>query len=100
MDGTQFSVTNTPVIKATQRKAKARRGRAAFFKIVTAVLLEVGLHNPLAVGVGQRGPSEWELALGFLARLPQRGLVLAGRFHGWAALAPPTALGSSGGGSP
>src|SRR5919198_6604711 len=31
MDGTQFSVTNTPIIKATQRKAKARRGRAAFF---------------------------------------------------------------------
>ena len=30
LDGTQFSLTNTPQIKATMRKAKSRRGRAAF----------------------------------------------------------------------
>lgn len=87
MDGTQFSVTNTPVIKATQRKAKARRGRAAFFKIVTGVLLEVGLHNPLAVAIGQKAQSEWELALSLLARLPKGALLLADRLHGCAAFA-------------
>jgi hypothetical protein len=87
MDGTQFSVTNTPIIKATQRKAKARRGRAAFFKIVTGVVLELGLHNPLAVAVGQKAQSEWELALSLLARLPKRALLLADRLHGCAAFA-------------
>src|SRR6266571_1439515 len=87
MDATQFSVTNTPHIKATQRKAKARRGRAAFFKIVTGVLLEVGLHNPLAVAIGQKAQSEWELALSLLARLPKRALLLADRLHGCAAFA-------------
>jgi hypothetical protein len=60
-DGTQFSVTNTPTVKATQTKAKARRGRAAFAKIVTGVLLEVGLHNPVAAApldtkVSRNGP--------------------------------------------
>ena len=87
MDGTQFSVTNAPVIKSTQRKAKTRRGRAAFFKIVTGVLLEVGLHNPLAVAIGQKAQSEWELALSLLARLPKGALLLADRLHGCAAFA-------------
>jgi hypothetical protein len=87
MDGTQFSVSNTPVIKATQRKAKTRRGRAAFFKIVTAVLLEVGLHNPLAVAIGQKAQSEWELALSLLAQLPKGALLLADRLYGCAAFA-------------
>jgi hypothetical protein len=87
MDGTQFSLTNTPVIKATQRKTKARRGRAAFFKIVTGVLLEVGLHNPLAAAIGHKGQSEWELAPSLLARLPKKALLLADRLHGCAAFA-------------
>ena len=87
MDGTQFSVTNTPVIKATQRTAQARRGRAAFVKIVTGVLLEVGLHNPLAVAIGQKTQSEWELALSLLAQRPKGALLLADRLHGCAAFA-------------
>jgi len=86
-DGTQFSVTNTPVIKATQRKAKARRGRAAFAKIVTGVLLEVGLHNPVAAAIGHKGQSEWELGLSLLARLPKKALLLADRLYGCAAFA-------------
>lgn len=86
-DGTQFSITNTPAIKATQRKAKSRRGRAAFFKITTAVLLEVGLHNPLAVAIAQKAQSEWELALSLLARLPKRALLLADRLSGCGAFA-------------
>lgn len=85
LDGTQFSLTNTPQIKATARKAKSRRGHAAFAKITTGVLLEVGLHNPLAAAIGRGGQSEWTLALELLAALPARALLLADRLHGCAA---------------
>jgi len=85
MDGTQFSVTNTPQVKGTRRKAKSRRGRGAFAKIVTGVLLEVGLHNPVAAAIGHHGQSEWQLALSLLAQLPQKSLLLADRLHGCAA---------------
>jgi hypothetical protein len=59
LDGTTFSVTNTPQIAATTTKARTRRGRAAFAKLTTTVLLEVGLHNPLAAAIGRNGESEW-----------------------------------------
>ena len=85
LDGTQFSLTNTPQIKATVRKAKSRRGRAAFAKITTGVLLELGLHNPLAAAIGRGGQSEWALALELLAQLPAQALLLADRLHGCAA---------------
>ena len=85
LDGTQFSLTNTPQIKATARKAKSRRGRAAFAKITAGVLLELGLHNPLAAAIGRGGQSEWALALELLARLPAQALLLADRLHGCAA---------------
>lgn len=85
LDGTQFSLTNTPQIKATTRKAKSRRGRAAFAKITAGVLLELGLHNPLAAAIGRGGQSEWALALALLAQLPDRALLLADRLHGCAA---------------
>ena len=85
LDGTQFSLTNTPQVKATTRKAKTRRGRAAFAKITTGVLLELGLHNPLAAALGRGGQSEWALALELLAQLPARALLLADRLHGCAA---------------
>ena len=87
LDGTQHSVTNTPQNNAALRKAKARRGRAAFAKISTSVLLELGLHNPLAAAIGYQGQSEWELSLGLLARLPQQALLLADRLSGCAAFA-------------
>jgi len=87
LDGTQFSLTNTPQILGTLPKARTRRGRAAFAKITTGVLLEVGLHNPLAAAIGRRGQSEWELAGSLLARLPKRALLLADRLYGCAAFA-------------
>jgi hypothetical protein len=87
LDGTQFSLTNTPQILATLTEARTRRGRAAFAKITTCVLLEVGLHNPLAAAVGRRGQSEWELARSLLARLPKGALLLADRLYGCAAFA-------------
>lgn len=85
LDGTQFSLTNTPQVNAAARKAKSRRGRAAFAKLTTGVLLEVGLHNPLAAAIGRGGQSEWVLALELLAQLPARALLLADRLHGCAA---------------
>ena len=85
LDGTQFSLTNTPQVNASARKAKCRRGRAAFAKLTTGVLLEVGLHNPLAAAIGRGGQSEWVLALELLAQLPARALLLADRLHGCAA---------------
>lgn len=87
LDGTQHSVTNTPQNNDTLRKAKARRGRAAFAKITTSVLLELGLHNPLAAAIGHQSQSEWELSLSLLARLPKKVLLLADRLSGCAAFA-------------
>ena len=87
LDGTQFSLINTPQVTATVEKARTRRGRAAFAKITTAVLLEIGLHNPLAAGIGRRGESEWALAQRLLAQLPKRALLLADRLYGVTAFA-------------
>ena len=58
LDGVQFSLTNTPKIRRRRRKARSRRGRAAFARLPTAVLLELGLHNPLAAAIGREGESE------------------------------------------
>jgi hypothetical protein len=85
IDGTQFSVTNTPQFKKQMTKAKSRRGRAAFAKLSTVVLLEIGLHNPLAASIGRRGQSEWELSRGLLAQVPKKALLLADRLYGCAA---------------
>ena len=85
LDGTQFSLINTPQITATLEKARTRRGRAAFAKMTAAVLLEVGLHNPLAAAIGRHGESEWALAQRLLAQLPKRALLLGDRLYGVAA---------------
>lgn len=85
LDGTTFSLTNTPQIVATTVKARTRRGRAAFAKLTTAVLLELGLHNPLAAAIGRHGESEWALAQRLLAQLPTQALLLGDRLYGVAA---------------
>jgi hypothetical protein len=85
LDGTQFSLLNTPQITAHTTKARTRRGRAAFAKLTTAVLLEVGLHNPLAAAIGRDSESEWALAQRLLAQLPRRTLLLGDRLYGVAA---------------
>ena len=82
LDGTQYSVTNTPQVTATTTKAVARRGRAAFAKIGVAVLLEVALHNPLAAGIARHGESELALARRLFAQLPKGALLLADRLYG------------------
>jgi hypothetical protein len=87
LDGTQFSVTNAPPIKRQVTKARTRRGRAAFAKLPTAVLLELGLHNPLAAAVGRSGESESALARTLLPAIPAQALVLADRLYGCGAFA-------------
>src|SRR5216684_133660 len=82
LDGTQYSVTNTPQITATMTKAKSRRGRAAFAKIGVAVLLELGLHNPLAAAIARNAESELALARRVLAQLPKGAVLLADRLYG------------------
>lgn len=82
LDGTQYSVTNTPQIRATTTKAKSRRGRAAFAKIGVGVLLELGVHNPLAAAIARNGESELVLARAMLAQLPRRVLLLGDRLYG------------------
>ncbi len=89
IDGTQWSLTNTPQIGAQVPKARTRRGRAAFAKLWTVVLLELGLHNPLAAAVGRESESEWALALTLLAQVPAGVLLLADRLYGCGAFAAP-----------
>jgi hypothetical protein len=87
LDGTQFSLTNRAQVRATRSKGRSRRGRAAFARMTTAVLLELGLHNPVAAAIGRDGESEWALALQALADLPAQALLLADRLCGCAAFA-------------
>lgn len=93
LDGTQFSLSNTPQAEGVLPKAKTRRGRAAFAKLGTSVLLELGLHNPLAAAIGRQGESEWVLARALIARLPRRALLLADRLHGCPAFLAEAAAG-------
>ncbi|MGA2658306.1 MAG: hypothetical protein ABSH34_12435 [Verrucomicrobiota bacterium] len=62
VDGSLFSVTNTPQVKKQMRKARSRRGRAAFPEVGAAVMVELGLDNPLAAALGANGESEMALA--------------------------------------
>lgn len=89
-DGVQFSLTNTPQVQAQRPKAKSRRGQAAWAKITAVVLLELGLHNPLAAAVGWRGESEYALTPTLLAALPRHCLLLADRLSGVPALLAPS----------
>ena len=81
-DGTQFSLTNTPQVLEGLPKAAARRRTAAWAKITAVVLLELGLHNPLAAAIGWHGESEFALTRELLRALPRRSLLLADRLSG------------------
>ena len=83
IDGTQFSLVNTPQILKRCTKAATRRLKAAFAKLNAVVLLEVGLHNPLAAAIDP-GQSEWALALALIGKLPAGSLLLADRLYGCA----------------
>jgi hypothetical protein len=82
IDGTQFSVSNAPALQKNLKKARTRRGKAAFPKIGACALLESGLHNPVAAQVGADGESEMALARPLLEKLPQKSLCLLDRYYG------------------
>jgi hypothetical protein len=82
MDGTQFSVSNTPQILASLTKAASRRMKAAFAKLGTVLLVELGTHNPLAAAIGIDGDSEQSLSRELLEALPEGSLLIADRLYG------------------
>jgi hypothetical protein len=86
VDGSSFSVSNTPQVKKLMKKARSRRGRSAFPKVGAVVLVELGLHNPLAAALGANGESEMVLAKQVLSAQPERSVVINDRYYGVPAL--------------
>ena len=82
IDGTTWSVCNTPQHLARIVKAKTRRGCAAFAKIAMSALVELGTHAPLHATIGLDGESEHVLSAEVLAHLPQRILLILDRLYG------------------
>lgn len=82
LDGSRFSVANTPQINQSLSKAKTRRSKAAFAKVGVAVLVELGLHNPIAAAIGPKDESEMVLSRQLLDRLPAKSLLISDRYYG------------------
>ena len=82
IDGTRWSVTNTPQILCKMTKAVTRRFEAAFAKLEMCVLVELGLHNPVAAEIGIKSEGEWNLASRLLERLPEHSLLIVDRLYG------------------
>jgi hypothetical protein len=84
LDGTCFGVHNVPRLVRALGKASSRRFKAAFALVRTVVIVEAGLHNPIAAAIGRNGESEWDLAWELIRQLPARSLLLADRLYGTA----------------
>jgi hypothetical protein len=82
LDGTCFGVANVPRLVRAFGKAASRRFKAAFALVRTVVIVELGLHNPIAAAIGRTGESELELAWELIKQLPARSLLLADRLYG------------------
>jgi hypothetical protein len=86
MDGTRFNLRNTPAINAKAIKNRCSKGSGvpAFAHLLGVVLVELGLHQPLAAAFGWQGEGELTLARKLFSRhsLPQRSLLLADRLFG------------------
>jgi hypothetical protein len=82
IDGSNWSVTNTPQILGAMTKATSRRFEAAFAKIQMCVLVELGIHNPLAAAIGLKDEGEWVLAEELLEFLPEFSLLIVDRLYG------------------
>jgi hypothetical protein len=89
VDGVSFSLANTEQVKKKCKKGGNQKGRAAFAKMQCSALVELMMHNPLAACVGEHGQSEWKLALGLLAALPEHCLLIADRLYGCGAFLLP-----------
>jgi hypothetical protein len=82
IDGTQFSVTNTPQNRSGLSKATSRRKKAAFAKMPACVMVELGLRNPIAVAIGLAGESEMALSRQLIEKLPEKSLSIWDRLYG------------------
>lgn len=82
IDGSRWSVTNTPQILKVMAKATTRRLEAAFAKLEMCVLVELGIHNPLAAEVSIKGECEWTLTARLLENLPLHSLLIVDRLSG------------------
>jgi len=82
IDGSQFSVPNGPGVAEALPKARTRRGKAAFSKMGLCAFYELGIHNPIAVAIAERGESEGALASSLVKHLPPDALVMGDRYYG------------------
>jgi len=82
IDGTEWSVTNTPAIQEALPKAASRRLAAAFAKVRLVSVVELGLHQPLAAAAGPASEGELTLAKRLWSRVPAGSLVIADRGFG------------------
>lgn len=82
IDGSRWSVANTPQNQDRMTKAKSRRFEAAFAKVQMCVLVELGIHNPLAAAIGLKEEGEWVLAEELLQFLPESSLLIVDRLYG------------------
>lgn len=86
VDGTRFNLRNTAALEAGASKQACNRGGGvpAFARLLGVVVVELGVHQPLAAAFGWRGEGELSLARQVLAglRLPRRSLLLGDRLFG------------------
>jgi hypothetical protein len=84
VDGTPFSVVNTPAIVAQLPKAASRRFQAAFAKLRLVSLVELGTHAPLAACAGPASEDEQPWATRLWEQVPEHSLVIGDRLFGTA----------------
>lgn len=86
-DGTSVPVYNTPAAQRRWKKSKTRKGRAAFARLPVVLLVELGLHNPIAVQIGRQQESEYTLAWDLVEQIPAGSLTINDRLSGCGAFA-------------
>jgi hypothetical protein len=84
VDGTQWSLINTPVILKQVPKAASRRLKAAFAKVRLVCAMELGTHAPVAAAAAPASDGEQTVAKAVWGRLPNKSLVIGDRLFGTA----------------
>lgn len=84
VDGTQWSVGNTPAILSELPKAASRRLKAAFAKLRLVSVVELGTHAPLAAMAAAASEGEQTLARKLWEKVPERSLMIGDRLFGTA----------------
>lgn len=82
VDGTEWSATNTPAIRAALPKAASRRLGSAFAKVRLVNLVELGVHQPLAAVAAPASVGELTVARRLWPHVPDGSLVIGDRNFG------------------